>query len=223
MTPPPSSLFLISLSTTTIFLLPFNYCWTFRSNRGSCVRCWWWRQMKAVLLCSHPGGGQSSRHDLTGRLPVEVIAGDAGGQGGGHLWCLRRPGVEWIHGNVQRIMLLCLCSKRPRGGRVRVHPSKHLLKSNILTVTLQGGLLWRSRRIAGSLMTSNQNTNQRWLKQGSDWHFQHETEAQAVKLELCHTADTSCHGCPQTINCKIFCAPWYVKNCCLCVGVLMWP
>lgn len=72
--------------------------------------------MKAVLLCSHPGGGQSSRHDLTGRLPVEVIAGDAGGQGGGHLWCLRQPGVEWIHGNVQRIMLLCLCSKRPRGG-----------------------------------------------------------------------------------------------------------
>lgn len=43
------------------------------------------------------------------------------------------------------------------------------------------------------------------------------------KLELCHTADTSCHGCPQTINCKIFCVPWYVKNCCLCVGVLMWP
>lgn len=104
-----------------------------------------------------------------------------------------------------------------------VHPLKHLLKSNILTVTLQGGLFLWSRHIAGSLLTSNQNTNQRWLKQGSDWHFQRETEAQVVKLELHHAADTSFHGCPQTINCKIFCAPWYVKNRCLCVGVLMWP
>lgn len=154
--------------------------------------------------------------------PCGGIAGDAGGQGGGYLWCLRRPGVEWIHGNVQSIMPLCLCFERPWGGGVCVHPSKHLLKSNILTVTLQGGLFLWSRHIAGSVMTSNQNTNQHWLKQGSDWCFQPETEAQAVKLELRQTADTSCHGCPQTINCKIFCAPWYVKNRCLCVGVLMW-
>lgn len=177
MTPPPSSLFVISLATSSIFLLPFNHCWTFHSKRGSCVHCWWWRQMQAVLLCFHPGGGQSSRHDLTGRLPVEVIVGDAGGQGGGYLWCLRQPGVEWIHENVQSIMLLRLRFERPRGC---VCPSKQLLKSNILTITLQGGLFQWSRRITGSVMTSNQNTNQHWLKQWSDWHFQRDTEAPAV-------------------------------------------
>lgn len=48
--------------------------------------------------------------------PCGGIAGDAGGQGGGYLWCLRQPGVEWIHGNVQSIMPLCLCFEHPRGG-----------------------------------------------------------------------------------------------------------
>lgn len=50
---------------------------------------------------------------------MEVIVGDAGGQGGGYLWCLRQPGVEWIHGNVQSIMPLRLCFERPRGVCVR--------------------------------------------------------------------------------------------------------
>lgn len=154
--------------------------------------------------------------------PCGGIAGDAGGQGGGVfvVSAAARCGMDPRKRAEHHAAVPLLWKPSGEGG---VHPSKHLLKSNILTVTLQGGLFLRSRRIAESVMTSNQNTNQRWLKQRSDWHFQRETEAQAVKLELRHTAVTSCHGCPQTINCKIFCAPWYVKNRCLCVGVLMWP
>lgn len=72
-------------------------------------------QMKAAPLCFHPGGGQSSRHDLTGRLPVEEIAGDAGGEGGDICGVCGRPGEERMHGNMQNIALLHLRFRHPRG------------------------------------------------------------------------------------------------------------